>query len=721
MGLNPKTQFSLANTAPLKDLMLKTMLNFSNFILVSCWSMIFHVFDLLLRYILRNSEEKSIEKASILDEKLIENDDEMDFDQIEEVQIPKYNVENLFYTSNTNKYEFSTGNSVCAFIEEPQNMEIKVQEIFVISHDNDDEKSVDLPTCNSIEKNDTSFEVVLHDSCVDYDDKLDELSEEMIVKQSETECSVLGLCLEEQGEVFQDEMVEQVMEKDEISVEEQVEVFDEDEIVEQVIGKEEIEDQEQKDEMIDKKDDFCDKSKSDDFWEVIYKYDYFLEDCNEEIDCSSNEILSPLYAHSRYDQDHKMNIRQHVVSKSLDSIKTYISELKEFDDSKSKEDEEIKKSDLILMEQKELIRQMKKEIRQLKICGLPTILEESESPRVVEDLRPLKIDERIGYKDIMEEIHTLYRMYLDKMKKFDILSQQTMYAIGVVQLKYQNMGLNKKESIPVIKSIWLNKLRKQESEPVQKLIKDLQMELELGYVGHLCLSWEVLKWQHHKAEQLSDHDSDGFHQYNHVSGEFQKFQVLLQRFTEDEPFQHAPRVPHYVNTRSAHPALLQVPLIKDDPKSEWKKNGENGISLKMLKEVIGESICLYTEFVHADKEEVSTFSVMDICRVQVILQDPSDAELLAEIRSTLHKKEKKLRDLVRSGNCLVRKFQKHQDQKLISHEMLVAQVELGLVSRVLRMKKLSTDQLLWCHKKLNKIDIVNRKIYLDYSFLLFPC
>ena len=124
------------------------------------------------------------------------------------------------------------------------------------------------------------------------------------------------------------------------------------------------------------------------------------------------------------------------------------------------------------------------------------------------------------------------------------------------------MTLIKKESISVIKSIWFNKLRKQESQPLQKLIKDLQMDLELAYVAHLCLSWEVLKWQHHKAEQLSHHDSDGFHQCNQVSGEFQKFQVLLQRFTEDEPFQHAPRVQHYINTRFAHPALLQVPLIK---------------------------------------------------------------------------------------------------------------------------------------------------------------
>ncbi|CAO2831220.1 unnamed protein product [Amaranthus hypochondriacus] len=79
------------------------------------------------------------------------------------------------------------------------------------------------------------------------------------------------------------------------------------------------------------------------------------------------------------------------------------------------------------------------------------------------------------------------------------------------------------------------------------------MDLELAYVGHLCLSWEVLKWQHHKAEQLLDHDSNAFHLHNQVSGEFQKFQVILQRLTEDEPFENAPRVPHYIKTPSAHP------------------------------------------------------------------------------------------------------------------------------------------------------------------------
>lgn len=298
-----------------------------------------------------------------------------------------------------------------------------------------------------------------------------------------------------------------------------------------------------------------------------------------------------------------------------------------------------------------------------------------------------------------------------------------MYAIGLLQLKHQDLALNKKVSVPVIKSLlaqnfWSNKLRKH--DPVQKLIRDLQRDLELVYVGQLCLSWEMLKWQHHKAEELQAHDPDGFRQHNQVAGEFQKFQVLLQRFTEDEPFHQGPRVQHYVKSRCGLPSLLQVPLIKDDPKSEWRRNGESGISVKMLKDAIGTSMRSFWDFLHADKDEVCAIPLMGIHGVQVVLQDPSDADLLAEIRSSLQKKEKRLKDLVRSGNCLVKKFKKHQDQKL-SHETLVAQVELRLVSRVLSMPRLTSDQLLWCHKKLNKIDIIGRKIYLEYSFLLFPC
>ncbi|KAJ8445470.1 hypothetical protein Cgig2_031283 [Carnegiea gigantea] len=381
----------------------------------------------------------------------------------------------------------------------------------------------------------------------------------------------------------------------------------------------------------------------------------------------------------------------------------------------------------VLSEQKELIRQMKKEMRRLKSGGgLPTILEESESPRVEDDLRPLKIDDRIGHKDQMVEIQTIYKGYLDKMRKLDILSQQAMYAIGLLRLKSQDhFTCNKRISIPIIKSLlaqnfWSYKLRKHEADPVQKMIKDFQMDLELVYVGQLCLSWEILKWQHHKAGELQAYDPDGFHQHNHAAAEFQKFQVLLQRFTEDEPFHHGPRVQHYVKNRCDLPNLLQVPVIKDDPSSEWRRKGEGPISIGMLKELIRASMTAFWEFLRADKSEMHAQTQMGIPSIQFNLQDPLDAELLMEIRSNLQKKEKKLKDLGRSGNCIVKKFQKHQDLRL-SDDMLLAQVELRLITRVLQMPRLTTNQLLWSHKKLSKINIVGRKVYFDSSFLLFPC
>lgn len=83
-------------------------------------------------------------------------------------------------------------------------------------------------------------------------------------------------------------------------------------------------------------------------------------------------------------------------------------------------------------------------------------------------------------------------------------------------------------------------------------------------------------------------------------------------------------------------------------------------------------------------------------------------------------KEKKLRDLMRTGNCLVKRFQKHKDNRS-DLVLFFSQVDMKLVSRVLKMSRVTTDQLVWCHKKLSKITFINRKIHREPSFLLFPC
>ncbi|KAL8161503.1 hypothetical protein V2J09_012992 [Rumex salicifolius] len=371
----------------------------------------------------------------------------------------------------------------------------------------------------------------------------------------------------------------------------------------------------------------------------------------------------------------------------------------------------------VLLEHQSYVRKLKKEMRNLRTIGLPTILEDSESPRMDEDLRPLKISEKVGHKDRLEEIQRFYRTYLDKMKRLDVLCHQTMYAIGMnSHLKNPDqVAANKKlSSLPSIKSllphnILPNRFRRDESDPVHKLVRDLHRDLELVYVGQLCLSWEILKWQHTKSEELQLFDTMGLQHYSLAAGEFQQFHVLVQRFTEDEPFQlHGPRVENYVKTRSANSSFLQVPLIKDDAKTIEGK--AMVVSIVRLTDIIEESMHAFWRLVRADKKEPGN----------VELRDPLDAQLLSDIRANLAKKERRIKDLVKSGNCIVRKFQKHQDLQL-THELLVAQVELKLVGRVIGMTRVTSDQLMWCHKKLGKINILGKKVYIESSFSLFPC
>ncbi|KAL6190058.1 hypothetical protein ACLB2K_036458 [Fragaria x ananassa] len=85
-------------------------------------------------------------------------------------------------------------------------------------------------------------------------------------------------------------------------------------------------------------------------------------------------------------------------------------------------------------EHDDLIEQIIREIKNVRTGGLPTISEEdhSESKKMVENLKlkPLKIDEKLEYKDRIAEIQKVYKTYAEKMRKLDILNNQTMHAIG---------------------------------------------------------------------------------------------------------------------------------------------------------------------------------------------------------------------------------------------------------------------------------------------------
>ncbi|KAK6928193.1 Protein of unknown function DUF1666 [Dillenia turbinata] len=382
----------------------------------------------------------------------------------------------------------------------------------------------------------------------------------------------------------------------------------------------------------------------------------------------------------------------------------------------------------VLWEHQDLIEQLKMELKKVRATGLPTILEESESPKIVEDLKPWKIDEKFQREGRMGELYKFYKSYRERMRKFDILNYQKMYAIGFLQLKDPLQSIpRRKHSNPAFTSIfspafWPCKRKKLESEPMVKFISDLQSDLETVYVGQLCLSWEILHWQYDKALELWESDQHGLCRYNEVAGEFQQFQVLMQRFIENEPFQ-GPRVQNYVKNRCVLRNLLQVPVIRDDNMKDKRKarrrgKGNDAITSDMLVENMEESIRIFWRFVRADKD--ANHVMKGLRGIQLELQDPADSDLLMEIRTNLQKKEKKLKDLLRTGNCILRKFKHNEDS---SDQVLYffSQVDLKLVSRVLNMSRLTTDQLMWCRNKLSRINFVHKKIYVEPSFLLFPC
>ncbi|KAL4392274.1 hypothetical protein AHAS_Ahas03G0328700 [Arachis hypogaea] len=394
-------------------------------------------------------------------------------------------------------------------------------------------------------------------------------------------------------------------------------------------------------------------------------------------------------------------------------------------------------------EDDELLQQLKMEMRIAKQGGLATILEEeeeeekqekTESPsKAIEDLKPLKIeDKKVEYKDHILQIQKVYKSYAEKMRKLDVLNDQTMHAIGLLQLKDPpKLFIMAKSTVKggkalVSHNLWPRKAEKQTSDPMLKFVQELHRDLELVYVGQVCLTWEILCWQHNKAKELQQHDSPWPHRYNLVAGEFQLFQVLVERFLENEPFQ-GPRIQNYVKNRCVVRNLLHVPAIKDDNRKDKKitKWGEeeDAIASGKLLEIIKESMQVFWEFVRADKDYENVIPKVSKKRIGNDVSDPEISDLLVDIRAQLQKKEKKLKDIVRSGSCIVRKFQKNknEDQIQVDHEQFLAQTGLRLISRVVNMKRLRKDQLEWCSEKLNRIKFVGTKIQVEPYFLLFPC
>lgn len=383
-----------------------------------------------------------------------------------------------------------------------------------------------------------------------------------------------------------------------------------------------------------------------------------------------------------------------------------------------------------LWEHQDLIEQLKLELKKVRSVGLPTILEESESPKApMEDLKPWRLDAKFLREDPMDELNKFFKSYRERMRKFDILCYQKMYAIDFLQLRRPQQSANSLKTMPptvasILSHNFRSSRRRSPEDPSERFLKELRYDLETVYVGQMCLSWEFLRWQYEQARDLPESDPYHSHQYNQVAGEFQQFQVVVQRFVEDESFK-GPRLPNYINNRCVLRSLLQVPVVKEDSlkdRMEDQRKGNFVITSEELEDVMEESMHILWEFIKADRAESPTTSVLKgLSSPHVELQDPLDHDLMMHIHAMLQKKEKRLKDLLRTGNCIVKKFKKPKEDRT-NQNLFFSQVDMRLVARVLRMPRITSEQLQWCRAKLDKIMLVeNRRIHREAAFLLFPC
>lgn len=149
-----------------------------------------------------------------------------------------------------------------------------------------------------------------------------------------------------------------------------------------------------------------------------------------------------------------------------------------------------------------------------------------------------------------------------------ILHELNKWNVGFLQLKVSEViaaGNTKGDWVPfVLPKMRPYKVQRIYADPMHKSILELYHDLELVYIGQVCLSWEILCWMYKKGQELLRYDPEGNHSYNQVADEFQQFQVLLQRFVEDEQFQ-GQRMQNYATSRCMIKCLLQVPTIRGEP------------------------------------------------------------------------------------------------------------------------------------------------------------
>ncbi|XP_022738106.1 uncharacterized protein LOC111290872 [Durio zibethinus] len=237
-------------------------------------------------------------------------------------------------------------------------------------------------------------------------------------------------------------------------------------------------------------------------------------------------------------------------------------------------------------------------------------------------------------------------------------------------------------------------------------------ELEAAYVAQICLTWEALNWNYKNFERKraarKDFDCPAI-----IAQQFQQFQVLLQRYIENEPYEQGRRPEVYARMRLLAPKLLLVPEYRDFEDNQRDEGFGSRISADSFLVIMEDGIQTFMNFLKADKEKPYQIIKAFFGRKRRGSVDPSLVQLMKKVNV---KKKTKLNDLRRAHKCI----RKRKLKVVKEMEILMGLVDLKVVSRVLRISDLSEEQLHWCEEKMSKVRILEGELQRDSSPLFFP-
>ncbi|KAK9047821.1 hypothetical protein SSX86_033217 [Deinandra increscens subsp. villosa] len=382
------------------------------------------------------------------------------------------------------------------------------------------------------------------------------------------------------------------------------------------------------------------------------------------------------------------------------------------DDVVEEEEEEEEDDDFIMNEVKKRLKELRRNSFMVLIPEEETTCPEEEEAETEEEEAEPSSNE---WRDVEEEGRQLwscfgafYDKYCDRMLFFDRLTTQLLKQIAAGNPS--TSSVSKKFTSP-LRCLSLKKVQHPEAAADDNAENDPYLDLETSYVSQLCLTWEALHCQY---TQLTTSPSNS-KSYNQSAQQFQQFQVLLQRFIENEPFQPGLRPEIYAHTRNSFPKLLQVPNILGQEMTDAEGESDTLVHAPHLIGIIETSILTFQMFLKTDKKTKSI-------GVRSLFGGQGQSQMvtpLQQLQSSLDKTKVRLKELWKRRKGGKKKKQWPATQEEV--ELLLGLIDVKVMSRVLRMVKISKDHLFWSEEKMKKLDCLSGKLQRDPSPILFPC